>query len=301
MTFRLAHISDCHLGPLPQVKRRELVSKRVLGYVNWQYNRAKAFVASTTDTLLDDLKTQAPDHIAVTGDLVNLGLEAEFENAGRFLAGLGTPDEVTAVPGNHDAYVPGALDRFNLHCAPNLASDAARPQQTDPYPVLRSRGPLTIIGLSTARASGPFMATGAVSQRQRDRMAAELATAKGTFRLILIHHPPFDQSGPWHKRLIGAKRVRAVWQEYGAELILHGHTHLPTRKTVPGPRGSIPVFGVASSAQAPGGHKPPASYTLFEIDEIDEGWSVTAIRRGYPDEGGAVQELSRETFQTFPN
>ena len=297
MTFRLAHISDCHLGPLPPVKRRELMSKRVLGYVNWQRNRAKAFVPGTTETLLDDLKDQAPDHIAVTGDLVNLGLEAEFENAGRFLAGLGSPDTVTAIPGNHDAYVPGALDRFNLHCAPYLESDA-RTQQTDPYPILRHRGPLTIIGLSTARASGPFMATGAVGRRQRDRMAGELATAKGTFRLVLLHHPPFDNAGAWHKRLVGAKRVRAVWQEHGAELILHGHTHLPTRNAVSGPDGPIPVFGVSSSAQASGGHKPPASYTLFEIDEADGAWTVTAVRRGYPDTGGPVQELSCETFQT---
>lgn len=301
MTFRIAHISDCHLGPLPPVKRRELASKRVLGYINWQRNRAKAFVAGTTETLLADMQAQSPDHIAVTGDLVNLGLEAEFENAGRFLTSLGTPETVTAIPGNHDAYVPGALNRFNLHCAPYLASDPnTRPEANQlhaaPYPVIRKRGPVAIIGLSTARASGPFMATGAVDRRQRDRMEAELISSSGQFRVVMIHHPPFDKAGPRYKRLVGAKRVRDIWQKTGAELVLHGHTHLPTRRTVPGPDGPIAVFGVASAAQAPGGHKPAASYTLFDIAEAEGTWSVTAIRRGYPHQGGDITELMRETF-----
>lgn len=295
MTFRIAHLSDCHLGPLPPVHRRELVSKRVLGYLNWQRNRAKAFVGGTTEALVADLKAQSPDHIAVTGDLVNIALEAEFENAGRFLAALGSPGIVTAIPGNHDAYVPGALERFNLHCAPFLESDTPGPLL---YPVLRERGPVQIIGLSTATATGPFLATGAVDQNQRTRMAAALDSSKDKFRLVLIHHPPFDRAGPWHKRLIGAKRVREIWQTHGADLILHGHTHLPTRRTIPGPAGPIPVFGVASAAQAIGGHKPAANYTLFDIEESKEGWTVTATRRGYPADGGSITELSQEVFET---
>jgi 3',5'-cyclic AMP phosphodiesterase CpdA len=297
MTYRIAHLSDCHLGPLPSIRRRELLSKRVLGYINWQRNRAKAFVAGTTENLIADMQAQSPDHIAVTGDLVNLGLEAEFENAGRFLAGLGTPETVTAIPGNHDAYVPGALDRFNLHCAPYLTSDPDRAPQIGPYPVIRQRGPVVIVGLSTAHASGPFMASGAVDRRQRERMKAELFSTSGQFRVVLIHHPPFDKAGPWHKRLIGAKDVRAIWQSTGAELILHGHTHLPTRRTVEGPEGPIAVFGVASAAQAAGGHRPAASYTLFDVGETANGWTVTATRRGYPHSGGAVAELSKEAFE----
>lgn len=296
MTFRLAHLSDCHLGPLPPVRRRDLASKRMLGYLNWQRNRAKAFVPGTTEALLEDLRAQAPDHVAVTGDLVNIALESEFENAGRFLAQLGDPASVTAIPGNHDAYVPGALDRFNLHCAPFLASDAVEGDARALYPVIRQRGPAVLIGLSTARASGPFMATGSVDAGQRMRMKAALERHREAFRVVLIHHPPCEGAARWHKRLIGASRLRAIWQEAGAGLILHGHTHLPTRMQTDGPDGPIAVFGVASSAQAPGGHRPPASYTLFAIDERDNGWSVTATRRGYPAGGGGIVALESETF-----
>lgn len=296
--FRLAHISDCHLGPLPPVQRRELISKRVLGYVNWRRNRAKAYVAGTTEKLLADMADQAPDHIAVTGDLVNIGLEAEFENAGRFLDGLGTMQTVTAIPGNHDAYVPGALDRFNAHCAPYLTSDPGSDSTLALYPVLRQRGPLALIGLSTARASGPFMATGAVDRAQRSRMEAELIARADLCRVVLIHHPPVRQSAPWHKRLIGANRVRDIWKTTGAELILHGHTHLPTRASVAGPNGSIAVFGVASAAQAPGGHRPAASYTLFDIEKSGDAWTIRATRRGYGTRGGDIDVLSTEVFTT---
>ncbi len=52
-----------------------------------------------------DLAQQRPDHIAVTGDLVNIALPDEFTQAHAFLKTIGTPDRVTVVPGNHDAYV----------------------------------------------------------------------------------------------------------------------------------------------------------------------------------------------------
>ena len=296
MTFRLAHLSDCHLGPLPPIRRRELISKRVLGYINWQRNRGKAMVSGTIEGLVDDLKSQTPDHIAVTGDLVNLGLEAEFAGAGQFLAGLGSPDAVTAIPGNHAAYVPGALARFNVHCAPFLTSDPSATQAGAPYPIVRQRGPAAILGLSTATATGPFMATGSVDDDQKAKLEQALTDHFSAFRIVLIHHPPQPNAGPWHKRLVGAKAFRGLMAKSGAELILHGHTHLPTRTEIDGPDGPIPVFGVASAAQSPGGHKPPANYTLFDIDETESGWQVTATRRGYPVEGGAVTELSVERF-----
>ncbi|MBV6657954.1 MAG: metallophosphoesterase, partial [Devosiaceae bacterium] len=278
MRFTLAHLSDCHLGPLPAVTAGQLASKRVLGYLNWQRNRAKRFDPSITERLIDDLKAQAPDHIAVTGDLTNLALPDEFPRAATFLADLGAPEHVTAIPGNHDAYVRDGLERFNAAIAPNLTSDpSAEPATGTPYPIVRRRDGVTLIGVSTAIATGPFMATGAVGARQTEALRVALATAAGSFRIVLIHHPPHEGSTSWHKRLIDAARVRKALADAGAELVLHGHTHLPTVTGVPGPQGAIPVWGVASAAQAPGGHKPAAAYTLFTVETADNGdWQVTA-------------------------
>lgn len=109
--FRLAHISDVHLGPLPEITYRDLVSKRVVGYVNWQRNRRKFLHDGIIDAILNDMRVHTPDHVAVTGDLVNLALDAELEIARLWLEALGNPHDVSVVPGNHDAYVPGAFGK----------------------------------------------------------------------------------------------------------------------------------------------------------------------------------------------
>ena len=79
--LRLAHLSDVHLGPLPDIEYRQLVSKRVLGYVNWQRNRSRFLHDGIIDAILTDMRQHEPDHIAVTGDLVNLALDQEIELA----------------------------------------------------------------------------------------------------------------------------------------------------------------------------------------------------------------------------
>ena len=79
--YTLAHLSDPHLPPLPKPRLIELAGKRALGYVNWTRNRHKYQRREVLDALVTDVRAQAPDHIAVTGDLVNLALEAEFAPA----------------------------------------------------------------------------------------------------------------------------------------------------------------------------------------------------------------------------
>ena len=103
--FTLAHLSDPHLPPLPAPRLADLASKRALGYLNWTETDINSTARDVLDTLASDLQTQAPDHVAVTGDFVNLALEAEFAPARTWLESVGTPDRVTIIPGNHDAYV----------------------------------------------------------------------------------------------------------------------------------------------------------------------------------------------------
>src|ERR1051326_6221775 len=102
--FVLAHLSDPHLAPLPTPRLMELAGKRVLGYVNWRRRRQLIHRREVLDGLVQDLKARAPDHVAVTGDLVNISLPADFAPAGVWLATLGRPHDVTVGPGNHDAY-----------------------------------------------------------------------------------------------------------------------------------------------------------------------------------------------------
>ena len=85
------HLSDPHLPPLPGRGLRELAGKRALGYLNWTRNRHKYHRRDVLDALVPDMQAQRPDHIAVTGDLVNLALEAEFAPARAWLESVGAP------------------------------------------------------------------------------------------------------------------------------------------------------------------------------------------------------------------
>jgi len=289
--FRLGHLSDPHLHLPAEPTLRQLASKRAVGYYNWTRNRRGVLNATSLGGLVADIHDQAPDHIAVTGDLVNIALPAELEPARVFLDALGSPDAVSVVPGNHDAYVPGALRRCTEIWAPYMTGD----QQVGPvaFPFVRRREEVAIVGTSTARASAPFLATGVFSESQALLLSERLQELgeQGLFRVVLIHHPPVRGSTEWHKRLIGGSRFRAAIRAAGAELILHGHTHLATRMEIPGPHGDVPVIGVPSASQEPGGRNPPARWNLFEIDA--RSWAVTQIERGYTEPGSAPREIAR--------
>lgn len=281
--FRLAHISDVHLGPLPDISYRELASKRMVGYVNWHRNRRHSMHDGIVGSIVADIKAHAPDHLAVTGDLVNLALDAELEMARLWLETLGDPHDVSVVPGNHDAYVPGAFGK----CCRSwqrwmTGDDQTVPPGRETFPYLRVRGDVALIGVTSARASAPFMATGYFKSGQAERLRAILdATRKaGLFRIIMIHHPPVRAAVPQHKRLLGIGRFQKVMLRHGAELVIHGHSHLPSLFHIKGPSGPIPVVGVAATGQAPGGHKPPAQWNLFEIGGRTGHWSLRLTRRG---------------------
>ncbi|MEN3792030.1 metallophosphoesterase [Fulvimarina sp. MAC3] len=281
--YRLAHLSDIHLGPLPELSLRELASKRVTGYVNWHRNRRRSMFGDTLTDLILDMKHQQPDHIAVTGDLVNLATKKETVAARIWLEQLGLPHDVSLVPGNHDAYVPGALKRSFREWYEYLIGDNPLAAIGNSFPYLRVRGKIAIFGVSTAEASAPFLATGSFRRGQALALAKLLESCRSTghFRVVLIHHPPISGAASWHKRLIGKQFFSKVIRDVGAELVLHGHTHLDTLYWLDGPDNrKVPVVGVPSASQSPGADKPAARYNLFEIEGEPGNWSLTQRERG---------------------
>lgn len=307
--FRLAHLSDPHLGPLPDPKILQLFSKRLLGYLNWQRNRSKIMGGNHLEQLVDDMKTQAPDHIAVTGDLVNIALPLEITGARTWLEELGPPGLVSVVPGNHDAYVRGAVKKartawWPYMCGDNGAATAppekVRPEATFPY--VRKRGDVAIIGVTTGRATAPWFASGRVGIKQTRRLRETLEElgAENLFRVVLIHHPPFKNATLWHKRLSDASRLRTVVKRAGAELILHGHTHIDSFEEIEGPNGPVPVIGVPSATSTPGGHKPAARYNLFSIARNGTGWTCEMEEHGFDGAGSPVKKLGRRDVHISP-
>ena len=261
---------------------RELASKRITGYINWHRNRRKRLFGNILESLVDDIKSAAPDHLAVTGDLVNLGAKAEMEAVAGWLADVGEPDFVSVVPGNHDAYVPGS---FKLACRawrPYMLGDdkPASSAGENLFPYLRVRGMVALIGVSTAHATPPFMASGVFDRRQARLLRTMLKRAEddGLFRVVLIHHPPVRGATQMHKRMLGIGRFGRVMQSHGAELVLHGHTHLETLYRLPGRRGDVPVVCVPSASEAPGGNRPASGYNMLTIDGSPGAWTCRLER-----------------------
>jgi 3',5'-cyclic AMP phosphodiesterase CpdA len=297
--FRLAHLSDVHLGPLPDITYRQLASKRVTGYVNWQRNRRRYMHDDVLDSITADIKAAAPDHIALTGDLVNLALDAEIELARQWLYSFGQADDISVVLGNHDAYVPGAFDKACRAWGPYMAGDGLSPP-TDrrAFPYMRVRGNVALIGVSSARATAPFMANGFFRETQAERLGAllDLAAKKSLFRIVMIHHPPVRNAAPQHKRLFGISLFQKIIREHGAELVLHGHTHLPTTNWIAASEDPTPVVGVSAGGQAAGGESPPAQYNLFEISGEAGSWRVKLTRRGLTGLSTGVSEISSQVL-----
>lgn len=290
--FRLGHLSDLHLGAVPTLRLRDLISKRMVGYYNWRRNRKHAMTAETLDRLVADLRAQAPDHIAVTGDLTNIAMKEEFENARRWLEELGPPEKVTAIPGNHDAYVPGAHHRYRTLWAPWMLSDDTEFVHKALFPFMRRKGHVALIGVSSAIASAPFLAIGHVGSHQTERLMTLLAEARieGLFRVILIHHPPklVDPRNQW-RRLTDGRRFRAAVERQGAELILHGHDHIRMMTAIKGRSGVVPVVGVPAASGPAHGGPHAGGYALYEIAENGPCYELTVIHRGFGRSGDIVE------------
>lgn len=281
--FKLAHISDPHIGPLPKVRIRELASKRITGYVNWHRNRSKHLFGNTLDLLVDELATLAPDHVALTGDIINIAADLEISAARDWLDSFADPHDLSIVPGNHDAYVPGSLKKVLEAWRPYMKGDIHQPEwvtSEEIFPYLRIRGPVAMIGVSTATASPPFMASGYFGRRQARRLVEVLRKTgeDGLFRVVMIHHPPIRGATANYKRMIGIARFAAVLKLAGAELVLHGHTHVNSLFWLEGRDGEVPVCGIASASQGHGGHKPAAGYNLFSISGERGHWSLIRDR-----------------------
>jgi 3',5'-cyclic AMP phosphodiesterase CpdA len=286
--FTLAHLSDPHLAPLPSPAPRELFSKRGLGYLNWLRKRRRIHRPEPLAALVADLAAHHPDHIAVTGDLINLSLSNEFAPARGFLERLGPPDRVTLVPGNHDSYVRAATA-----FAPRHWGEYMRGDRGEDFPFVRRRGPLALIGLSTSLPTWPFAATGRLHGDQLARLDGLLAELgrEGLFRVVLIHHPPVAKAN-YFRRLTDAAAVREVLRKHGTELVLHGHHHAAELVWLAGPRVTIPCVGVPSASGAPGHHDDPAGYNLYEIDGTAGAWRCTMVSHSL--RGGRFAETGRQ-------
>ncbi len=283
--FCIAHLSDLHLFDPRNMRPKDYFSKRILGYLSWQLHRQSEHKLDFVPALAEALDTARVDHVAITGDLTHLGHDADFKTAARIIKQLGGPERISLIPGNHDAYIanPWRQDTFGL--APYYRSDPS-PQNAEPspnpqdllesWPMMRERGGIALIGVSSACPTRPFLATGAIGRQQMNALESMLirTAEKGMFRLILIHHPPVRGLVSSRKQLTDQESFAGIIRRTGAELILHGHTHRFGEAAMDGPHGKVPVFGVPSLTALSGIKERRAGFRLYRIRTAGNGWEI---------------------------
>ena len=297
--FTLAHLSDPHL-PMPSARVGELLGKRATGYFNWWRSRAHLHVPEALAGIVADIQQQKPDHIALTGDLVNISLPTEFTRAAEWLSQLGGPQDVTVIPGNHDVYVATAWPQSLGLWGAYIAGDGQPPARDfNVFPTLRRRGPIALVGLSSGVPKPPFFATGTLGEAQIAKAATLLADLgrQGLCRVVLIHHPPLTTESRF-KRLTDAAAFQAMIARVGCELVLHGHNHRSEVARIAGPAGPIPVIGVTSASAAPDSKYGRARYHLIRIEREAAGWRFDVELRALSKDGTGCEADGKLSFHS---
>lgn len=277
--FRFAHLSDIHLPThlADGINPALLANKRFFSWLSWFTNRRKIHKKIVTDTHVREILESALDHIVVTGDLINLSLPNEYVRAEKWLQSLGSPQTVTAIPGNHDFVLDTPATQKNMaRFAPFMQADKIT--DTGPalsFPFTKTRNNIVFIGLSTAIQTPIGWCSGILGRQQLADLRTILKQAgqDNLCRIIALHHPPAEAHKP-RGGLEDREEFAAIIAEFGAELILHGHTHRPTMHRLDGPKAPVPVMGIASLSVWPNMGHPAGCWNEYEVWHQDGSWKI---------------------------
>jgi 3',5'-cyclic AMP phosphodiesterase CpdA len=281
--FRIAHVSDLHvLSPRGFEWRRVLFNKRVTGYANLLLHRSRVYRREYLAAVLSAAASWA-DHVVVTGDVTNLALEREFEQARALLDALAREVEVTVVPGNHDVYLRSvhAAGRFAHHFGAFLRSDLpelARELPAGPFPCVKLRGPVAIVALSSAVPRPPFVSSGRLGATQLAALERILAHPEVSRRtpVVLVHHPPVDDRirlRVMRDGLVDLDRLRAALAPLPRGLVLFGHLHVRVHRRLGTAAGALDAFAASAAAVD---HPDPAVRAGFNAYAIGDDGRLAA-------------------------
>lgn len=274
MIVTLAHLSDVHLGPLPHGSIfSDFKTKRLIGGASWLFRRRTRHLRTITDAARTSILAEAPDHIALTGDLVNIAARAEFAQGAKWLQEFASPERLSFVPGNHDTYVDVPHETGLRHFVPWMQSD--RPKLGEPlFPYLRLRRNVALIGINSGCPQSLTMAGGTLGTQQLQDLSHQLETLgqQGFYRVVMIHHPPLPNLAVQRKALTDAPALQEILQQQGAELVLHGHNHENMLNWLDTKSGPCPVIGVPSASMKGDAKHEAAAWNIYRIRRHQSRW-----------------------------
>jgi 3',5'-cyclic AMP phosphodiesterase CpdA len=277
--MRIAHFSDLHLYARGGAPAWRFLNKRITGWVNLRSRRGNIHRASYVEAIAREIGRLRVEHVVITGDLTNLALEAEYELARDVLErqlGL-DPAQVTVVPGNHDVYTRGAMAsrRFEhyfgawLHSdLPELSTDANGGR----FPIVKLRGDVAIVALSSAVPRLPFVAAGQLGRAQIAALGRVLEHPEVARRTVVLamHHPAVSHRSGLNTYLEGLRDAPALMAQLRPltrGLLLHGHLHRRIQRDVQTRGGRVSQVGATSASLH---HDAPDRMAGFNVYELAE-------------------------------
>jgi 3',5'-cyclic AMP phosphodiesterase CpdA len=300
VSFSLAHLSDPHLS---NVAKRDMFrnfrSKRVIGGVSWFANRRRLHKIDVVNAIRESIIAARCDHVALTGDLVNFAAWNEFPAAAKWLEAFGPPDQLTVVPGNHDAYVNVPWSNGLALFAPWMKPDRQEAMgEVVQFPFLRLRRNIALIGLNSGKPQNWFSAAGKLGLNQRRDLTHLLGQLghQGFYRVVLIHHPPLPGLCPKRKALQDAGELQAILAAEGCELVLHGHNHQAMLNWIETKSGRAPVIGVPSASSAGDSRHDAAGWIRYDIRRHQGRWTTDMTAHVWDNEKQRVEQKETATL-----
>jgi 3',5'-cyclic-AMP phosphodiesterase len=209
-TFRLAYLSDTHLGDRSGGDRFIRAARKAVADIN-------------------ALKPR-PDFVLFGGDLAEHGTSAELELGHRILGELAVPCKLVA--GEHDWYLDLGQAWQQLFGPPSYSFDhkgvhvvALHSVAEDDFWTERRLSPEARFRAATeldGQLRGPFR----VGEAQRAWLARDLAKVPVATPLLVFTHAPLYRYQPnWSFAVEDADQVQALLQPFAQVTVLHGHTH----------------------------------------------------------------------------
>ncbi len=220
----IAQLTDLHLVERNYAQRR-LESRARLQYLSFGRPLAPEARRNRVSSALREVCARNVDHLLITGDLTEDGHAEQFEVLAELLADSRiSPERVTLVPGNHDAYIDeGGFARalrgpLRAYAATSSIASA-----------LRFRD-VTIVPVSTAFQQSPLRSAGAIAAHELASLAA-IATdpSRAGYPIVFAqHHPPGAAFMPlvqWLDGLTEHSALSHLFRRCPHLHVMHGHTH----------------------------------------------------------------------------
>ncbi len=286
---RIAHLSDVHIldarapaaiGAGARQARYRLATKFVsLGRGIDPQDRSRRLARA-----LASAKANGAEHFVISGDLTEVGEDAEFEHFAGVLHDARLPEgSVTLVPGNHDAYtLPNAWKKALAGPLARFASgSAAKPGR------VVDRGPVVFLPIDSSCFQTIAWSGGLFTRAMAE--AVERRLVDPAFRnaavVLVQHHPPFHPHAlpivRWIDGLRGGAEVLDLLARHPRLQLLHGHLHRVLDRI-------LATTGRAPTTRAPD-QESPSPTRLFGAPATCDGTNDASSFRLYDVRDGALR------------